>query len=257
MSISESYNANLKTNNSTHSFSDSIRFSHNTGYFGQEKLNNTTKCDTMCMGGQNMSALMMYYDKKIGATIVSDSRMTKGMSIDDHYQKVYINKNIIIGCIGLYSFTYDNEIIKFDDLIINAMLNGSTIKEAVYQEYKGKPLKEYIPKDEHITIFYAKKDSEVGVFDIYTEKPLTNLVHDECDIFSNIPKETKPLYQDYLKQEFITNKNTDNLEINQQRLISIMEVLLCFEKNKEKCYLSRSAIGGNVQFASIKFDKAE
>lgn len=203
----------------------------------------------------NMSAIIMFYDKNNGAIIVSDSRETTYLKASDNKQKVYQNENIIVGQIGLnYSFV-DGKRVDFGQMIASKLLDGGTIDDALNQEIMNKKLIDLIPDDKCINVFYAKKNGEVGVFDIKRNDSLVNLASDEIGIIRNVPSELTPLYMLLLKS-FVEDRYCPNLEMNKDRLISIMEILVKIESEKEKCYLGQSTIGGKVQVASIKFEKS-
>lgn len=202
---------------------------------------------------KNMSAILFYYDINRGAILVSESRETRGFLFDDDKIKLYSNENIIIGQIGLNSKKIDNKEIKFGELIVNSLLEGKTIEEAVSQKIDGQILKDLIPVNQNINIFFATKNGKIGVYDICKDKELKNIATANCDLFKNIPNNLKDIY-DSLYVYYFKNCFENNLEILQERMKNIMEVLLDIEKRKEKLHLGQSTIGGEVQIKTIFFE---
>lgn len=198
-----------------------------------------------------MSAMIMYYNSK-GAIIVTDSRETKGLEVKNNCQKIFYNENIIIGIIGLY----ENNNINFKNIISNELLNGKSIEEILKEKIVDKKLKDLIPENQRVTVFYAKQDGEVGVYDIYSNKELINLINknSNSDLFKNIPNNIKPLFNGLCERYAICSSEDEPIEYENMFKFSMKQIIR-FEEELEKETGIKSAIGGEVQFATIKFKK--
>lgn len=145
---------------------------------------------------KNMSAMIIYYNKQ-GAVIVSDSRETEGFSYEDYKQKIYTTENMILGQMGFNSSIINGVKIEFGKLIVDAILDGKTIDEAINQKINDTELSKLIPNNQTITIFYAKKNGEVGVYDIKKDKYPYNNATAPSNVLKNMAQPTSSLYNDF------------------------------------------------------------
>lgn len=198
----------------------------------------------------NMSAMIMYFNEK-GAIIVSDSRETTGLNVKtDECQKVWMNNEIIFGIIGLYNHKNAN----FKEIISQSLLNGKSIEETMNDSYNGIRLQKLIPSDETINVFYAKKNGEIGVYDITADNQLKNkIINKEDNLWTNIPKKLKCLYDGLCKRYAIVNEQ--DKPINYKHMFDFsMQQLIHFEEELEKITNIKSDIGGKVQSVFIEFE---
>lgn len=204
--------------------------------------------------GDNMSAMLMYYDKNEGAIIVTDSRETSGESVSDDRIKVYQNENIIIGQIGLNSTVIDDVRVELSQMVVDSLLAGNSIDVAINQTYNDKKIFEYL-NDNNFVIFYAKKNGELGVYDIRKDGALENKINSSfnSNIYHNMPNALITVYDGLLNNVFVSNY--EGFEFKEAQLRSIMKMLITIEQEREKLHLGTSTIGGPVQCAVIKFNK--
>ena len=222
-----------------------------------ERLTKNSTSDTLFSKNEekNMSAIIMYYDKDEGAVIVSDSRETKGLDYNDNKQKIYKNDKMIIGQIGLnYSYINDKKV-EFGKLIVDALLEDKAINEAIMQKIDGIELLKLIPENKSINIFLAKKNGEVGVYDIKKDSYPYNNAKEDVDVFKNIAEPSSNFYNNYLHKLYIEDGFHFDLDDMENKLKSVMKIMLIAEKERENNQLGISKIGGKIQCAKIRFEK--
>ena len=129
-----------------------------------------------------MSVLLIIFNKN-GAVICSDSRENRNVYDYNDTIKVRSNDSIIVGQMGIYK--YNN--VDFKTTITEGLLAGKELKQILSTKYKNtnKTLKELIPEGKMCTVFYAKKNGEIGVYDIKKDTELKNLANIKKGYFRN------------------------------------------------------------------------
>lgn len=202
-------------------------------------------------GDSTMSIMLMGFNET-GAVIATDSRETFNDGFfSDKKIKVHTNDNIIVGQVGINFITRNNKRIDLAKIIIDNLLNGMSIIDAVQIKIDGVSIKELIPDENSITFFYAKKCGEVGVYDITKNENLENKCNNSFGLYKNVYTSTKPFVDIILNRtQDIPNNTICSME---QKIKFIIQEVLNFEANLEKFTGRISAVGGKIQIASIKF----
>ena len=196
-----------------------------------------------------MSVLLIIYNKN-GAILCSDSRENRNVVDYNDTIKIRSNDSIIVGQMGLY--TYNN--INFKTIITEGLLAGKELKEIVNTKYKNtnKTLKELIPEGKMVTVFYAKKNGEIGVYDIKKNTELKNLATYKTGYFRNTGASQKAfdgLVDSYLK--FDNNESVSSLLKKGEFLV---KNFINLEEGYEKITNYPSIVGGYLQSAYIEFN---
>ena len=197
-----------------------------------------------------MSVLLILYNLN-GAVIFSDSRKTSGVVKLDNTKKVYSNGSIIFGQMGIY--THKN--VDFKKTVTEGLLAGKELKEIVNSEYKdtNKTLKDLIPDDEMVTVFYAKKNGEIGVYDIKKTGEIKNLADSKTGYFRNTGTSRKVF--DILVDNYLIFHENESIDMLVKKGKYIIENFIKLEENYELMTNIPSIVGGNVQTVYIEFDK--
>lgn len=196
-----------------------------------------------------MSVLLIIYNKN-GAVICSDSRENRNVYDYNNTIKIRSNDSIIVGQMGLYN--YNN--VDFKTTITEGLLAGKELKQILSTKYKNtnKTLKELIPEGKMCTVFYAKKNGEIGVYDIKKNTELKNLATIKKGYFRNTGASRKAfdgMVDSYL--EFSDNESVSSLLKKGENLVGNFIKL---EENYEKITNTPSIVGGYLQSAYIEFD---
>lgn len=196
-----------------------------------------------------MSILLILYNKN-GAVICSDSRENSGVINYNNTIKIRSNESIIVGQMGVYR--YNN--VDFKTTVTEGLLAGKDLKQIINTKYgnTNKTLKELIPDGKMVTVFYAKKNGEVGVYDIKKNTELKNLAIYKTGYFRNTGASKKAfdgMVESYLK--FQEDESVSSLLKKGEFLVSNF---IRLEENYEKLTNTPSIVGGGLQSAYIKFN---
>lgn len=195
-----------------------------------------------------MSVLLILYNNN-GAVICSDSRENSGPINFNNTIKVRYNESIIVGQIGLYS--YNN--IDYKKIITEELLKGKELNQILNGKYKNMniTLKESIPKDEMLTVFYAKKNGEIGVYDIKKNTELKNLATGTTGYYKN--SGTSRNVFDSMIDCYLKFHENESVESLLKKAEYIIDGFIKLEEGYEKLTNTPSLVGGKVQFAYINF----
>ena len=196
-----------------------------------------------------MSVLLIIFNKN-GAVICSDSRENRNVYDYNDTIKVRSNESIIVGQMGIYK--YNN--VDFKTTITEGLLAGKELKQILSTKYKNtnKTLKELIPEGKMCTVFYAKKNGEIGVYDIKKDTELKNLANIKKGYFRNTGASRKAfdgLVDSYLK--FDDNESVSSLLKKGEFLV---DNFIRLEENYEKISNTPSIVGGYLQSTYIEFE---
>ena len=196
-----------------------------------------------------MSVLLIVYNNN-GAVICSDSRENRKVIDYNDTIKIRSNNSIIVGQIGIYN--YNN--VDFKEAITEGLLAGKELKQILSAKYKNtnKTLKELIPEGKTITVFYAKKNRQIGVYDIKKDARLKNLATSKTGYFRNTgasQNALEGLADSYLK--FDDNESVSSL-LKKSRFV--VENFIKLEEGFEKITNMPSIVGGYLQSTCIEFN---
>ena len=224
--------------------------------------------------GVSMSIIVCFVNSK-GVAMASDSREMyygENASYIDDKKKIYEDSDFILGQMGANVYvnkkyeTYD-----MNSELYNCLCNDFTIEKFFKLYYDGQTFlerfndcKEELISDGHkkladnlaINLFYFNKSGMIRIYNIKDESSVINNAIEGDTFYYNCSAKYKDFVDDYINNR-IKNKSIEEMSVVELKCFAkeVIQETIKYANELEKETNEIAEIGGDIQLASLEFDK--